>query len=228
MGSVTGRPDESPSHPVTVRAFRLGRTPVTHAQYAPFVEAGRAAAPPWWRDPSFGAPDQPVVGVTWFEAMAYARWLGEHGRRRVAPADRGGVGARGARRAGRAATAWGVELPPGEVPEGPLAGPWPAGRGTAERLRPAGHGHDRPRVVPRLVRRAHYARRPGSIRAAPTGRAPREPRRLVAAPRPLVAAFGAEQPAAGLPLRGLRLSRAGGGDVSRRGPEGARRAVDRS
>ena len=34
-----------------------------------------------------------------------------------------------------ATTAWGDALPPGEVPDGPLAGPWPAGRG-----RPNGYG----------------------------------------------------------------------------------------
>ena len=77
MGSTVGRPDETPPHAVTVGAFGLGRTPVTNAQYAPFVAAGCSPAPPWWRDPAFAAPDQPVVGVTWFEACSYARWLGE-------------------------------------------------------------------------------------------------------------------------------------------------------
>jgi sulfatase modifying factor 1 len=129
MGSDTGRPDESPSHPVTVRAFRLGRTPVTRAQYAPFVEAGLSPEPPWWRDPAFDAPDQPVVGVTWFEAAAYARWLtGACGGEWRLPTEaeweraaRGGLAG--------ATTAWGCALPPGEVPQGPLGGPWPAGRG---------------------------------------------------------------------------------------------------
>jgi formylglycine-generating enzyme required for sulfatase activity len=114
---------------VTVAAFRIGRRPVTNAEYAPFVEAGRAAAPPWWRDPAFSAPDQPVVGVTWFEASDYARWLlevtGESWRLPTEAewerAARGGLAG--------APTAWGDELPPGEVPEGPLAGPWPVGRG---------------------------------------------------------------------------------------------------
>jgi len=135
MGSATGRPDESPPHPVTVRAFRLGRTPVTHAQYARFVEEGLAPEPPWWRDPAFDAPDQPVVGVTWFEATAYARWLTDtHGGAWRLPSEaeweraaRGGLAG--------APTAWGDALPPGEIPEGPLAGPWPAGRG-----RPNGYG----------------------------------------------------------------------------------------
>jgi len=75
MGSATGRPDEAPPHAVTVRAFRLGRTPVTNAQYALFLEAGRGSTPQWWGNPAFGAPEQPVVGVTWLEACAYARWL---------------------------------------------------------------------------------------------------------------------------------------------------------
>jgi hypothetical protein len=77
MGSATGRPDEAPPHAVTVSAFRIGRTPVTNAQFAPFLAASRCSAPRWWANPAFGAPEQPVVGVTWLEACAYARWLGD-------------------------------------------------------------------------------------------------------------------------------------------------------
>ncbi len=135
MGSATGRPDESPPHRVTVRAFRLGRTPVTHAQYARFVEEGLAPEPPWWRDPAFDAPDQPVVGVTWFEAAAYARWLADRlgGLWRLPTEAEWERAARGGLAGAR--TAWGDALPPGEIPDGPLAGPWPAGRG-----RPNGYG----------------------------------------------------------------------------------------
>ena len=119
----------------SVSAFRAGRTPVTHAEYAAFVESGRAPAPPWWLDPAFAAADQPVVGVTWFEAADFAAWLSEQtGERWRLPTEadwehaaRGGlVGA---------ATAWGDALPDGEIPERPLAGPWPAGRG-----QPNGYG----------------------------------------------------------------------------------------
>jgi len=130
MGSDRGRPDEAPTRSVEVVGFRLGRTPVTNAQYAPFLATGRASTPPWWNDPACCAPDQPVVGVTWSEACAYAAWLAEvvgDAWRLPTEAEweraaRGGLE--------QAATPWGDTLPAGEVPDGPLSGPWPAGRGT--------------------------------------------------------------------------------------------------
>jgi formylglycine-generating enzyme required for sulfatase activity len=130
MGSTAGRTDESPPHTVTVGGFRLGMTPVTNAQYAAFVAAGRAPAPPWWSDEAFSAPEQPVVGVTWSEARDYARWLGEvaSGSWRLPTEAEWERAARGGREG--APTAWGAALPPGEVPGGPLDGPWCVGRGT--------------------------------------------------------------------------------------------------
>lgn len=130
MGSRDGRPDEQPVHAVTLGPFEVAITPITRAQYAPFVRDG-AAPPPQWDDPAFSAPDQPVVAVTWFEAVAFAEWLTRRdGRTWRLPTEaeweraaRGGVE--------QAATAWGVGVPVEEVPEGPLGGPWPVGRGTA-------------------------------------------------------------------------------------------------
>src|SRR5512145_2457682 len=75
MGSTAGRPDERPVHAVRLDAFGMARTPVTRAQYEPFLES-HGVEPPWWRDPAYGDRDQPVVGVTWFEATAFAEWLG--------------------------------------------------------------------------------------------------------------------------------------------------------
>lgn len=133
MGSEQGRADERPVHEVEVRPFRIGRTPVTTLEYARFLATGRVSPPPWWADPSYWAPEQPVVGVSWFDAVAYAAWLSEAvgGRWRLPTEAEWERSARGGLE--RAPTAWGDSLPPGEVPEGPLSGPWPAGRGTPNR-----------------------------------------------------------------------------------------------
>jgi formylglycine-generating enzyme required for sulfatase activity len=66
-----------PVHPVRVTPFWLGETPVTNAQYAVFLEKTGAQEPQYWRDRRFSSPDQPVVGVSWEEAQAFCRWLGE-------------------------------------------------------------------------------------------------------------------------------------------------------
>ena len=120
---------------VEIVSFEMGKTAVTNREYAPFLEATGTEPPPWWNDPDFRASLQPVVGVTWDEASAYCQWLGRAaGERWRLPTEAewefaacGGLVA--------PKTAWGEAVPPGEVPEGPLAGPWEAGRGT-----PNGYG----------------------------------------------------------------------------------------
>jgi formylglycine-generating enzyme len=113
-----------------IAAFRLGRTAVTNREYAEFLASGRAAEPPWWNDPSFSGPIQPVVGVTWHEAVAFADWLSEAvgGRWRLPTEAEWELAMSGGRAAPR--TAWGDAIPAGEIPDGPLAGPWNAGCGT--------------------------------------------------------------------------------------------------
>jgi formylglycine-generating enzyme required for sulfatase activity len=112
-----------------VGAFALGVTPVTCAQYARFARATGAAPPPCFAQPDFNHPEQPVTSVTWFEAAAYAEWLGAvlGGRFRLPSEAEWERAARGGLEG--APTAWGAALPAGEVPAGPLRGPWRVARG---------------------------------------------------------------------------------------------------
>lgn len=77
MGSVAGqgRDEERPEHRVWVDAFDMARYQVTNREYALFLEATRRNLPPFWSDPAFSGPDQPVAGPSWFEAVAYCEWL---------------------------------------------------------------------------------------------------------------------------------------------------------
>ena len=101
MGSdpPEGQENEHPRRRAATSAYEIGETPVTNAEFAPFVRDGlylerrvwneegwtwRTAngivAPRFWNDEDWRhclGPEQPVVGVSWYEADAFARWLGK-------------------------------------------------------------------------------------------------------------------------------------------------------
>ncbi len=69
MGCERGRDEEKPVHCVWVDAFEMAVCQVRNRDYARF------APPPQTSDPNLNHPDQPVVAVSWFEAVAYCEWL---------------------------------------------------------------------------------------------------------------------------------------------------------
>jgi formylglycine-generating enzyme required for sulfatase activity len=88
--------DEAPAQSVNVDSFWIMQTEVTNAQFAAFVDAGGYGQDQWWteagtawrkknaiteprywNDAAWNQSDYPVVGISWYEAMAYAAWLAD-------------------------------------------------------------------------------------------------------------------------------------------------------
>ncbi len=84
--------DEKPVHTVYLEAFYIDKYPVTNNKYQAFIDAN----PQWhkrhirkeyhnggylrhWRGNNYpsGEADHPVVNVSWYAAMAYAKWVGK-------------------------------------------------------------------------------------------------------------------------------------------------------
>lgn len=101
MGSDKGQDSERPVHPVMVSPFWLSKYPVTNKEFAEFIKHGGYEDEAYWFDdpstgeqfgeflkdlkerlPRFWLDDQlgkrrllaPVVGISWYEAVAYCRW----------------------------------------------------------------------------------------------------------------------------------------------------------
>src|SRR5260370_4831508 len=90
MGSENGGEDEKPIHRVYVSEFYISKYVVTNAEYKRFVDAtghrppaSREKGMPLWNGRDF--PEkiarQPVVKVSWDDAMAYCRWLSQATRK---------------------------------------------------------------------------------------------------------------------------------------------------
>ena len=78
MGSNDGAPDEQPVHSVGLDAFYMDRHEVTVGQYKQFLRATAQPAPDWGEVVQYSATDQhPMVYVSWYDAMAYAKWAGK-------------------------------------------------------------------------------------------------------------------------------------------------------
>jgi formylglycine-generating enzyme required for sulfatase activity len=93
MGDGTLGPNVS--QPISYDFF-ISKFAITNAQFGGFIEdggyaerkywtangwawKGKIVQPAFWKDAKFSRPDQPVVGVSWYEAVAYCNWLSLRG-----------------------------------------------------------------------------------------------------------------------------------------------------
>lgn len=67
--------DEPTPYQVTLKPFYISETEITNAQYGRFLKETGRRPPLYWNDRNLNAPAQPVVGVTWFDAVAFTEWL---------------------------------------------------------------------------------------------------------------------------------------------------------
>ena len=101
MGSADGDEmaydDEKPRHPngSVTEGYLVSRYPITNAQFAAFIAAGGYGERRYWTKVGWdlqkgeewtgvsdcgellNLPSRPVVGVSWYEAVAFCRWLTE-------------------------------------------------------------------------------------------------------------------------------------------------------
>ncbi|MDX1738623.1 MAG: SUMF1/EgtB/PvdO family nonheme iron enzyme, partial [Alphaproteobacteria bacterium] len=80
-------------HKLFLKDYQIGKYPVTNAEYGQFIEAEgyqnktwwteaawqevgqQQNEPRYWQDVRFNKPNQPAIGLSWYECVAYCHWL---------------------------------------------------------------------------------------------------------------------------------------------------------
>ena len=96
MGSNTFGAVAKPRHRISLPAYRIGKHPVTNMQYGRFIQDGGYSEkhrdcwtdagwqwrrenvcerPQFWDDSHWNLDNHPIVGISWYEAIAYCNWL---------------------------------------------------------------------------------------------------------------------------------------------------------
>lgn len=79
MGSAgnEGYHNEKPQRKVYLDSYYIDKFEVTNVQYREFMRATGHKSPRDWSDYDTSRLNHPVVGVSWYDAVAYAEWAGK-------------------------------------------------------------------------------------------------------------------------------------------------------
>ena len=90
--AIAAQDNERPAHEVYLEDYYIDRDPVTCGEYQQFIEAEGYRDPQWWSAEGWNwlqsgsvthplywtsEADHPVCGVSWYEAEAYAKFVGK-------------------------------------------------------------------------------------------------------------------------------------------------------
>ena len=119
MGDASGDglDNERPVHKAYVKDFLISKYETSNRDYAFFIKDvyPHYYKPDYWYEREFNRPEQPVVGVSWYDSKAFCLWLSNKtGRKFRLPTEaewefaaRGGLNSR--------KYSWGHEIPPREL-----------------------------------------------------------------------------------------------------------------
>ncbi len=63
----------SPVHRAQIPAFLMDETPITYADFQTYVDDGGNVSR-YWKYSSYNMPEQPVTGVSWYQAVNFCNW----------------------------------------------------------------------------------------------------------------------------------------------------------
>jgi formylglycine-generating enzyme required for sulfatase activity len=68
---------------IAVEPFYMAKFTVTNKHYRNFIKTTKHEEPTFWDDRRFNGDEQPVVGVSWSDAVAYYEWLTKNSKRKI-------------------------------------------------------------------------------------------------------------------------------------------------
>jgi formylglycine-generating enzyme required for sulfatase activity len=69
---------EFPEQTISLPSYYIDKYEITNRQYEIFLkDSNYYRMPRYWKNSLYNKPDQPVVGISWEDAEAYAKWAGK-------------------------------------------------------------------------------------------------------------------------------------------------------